>query len=144
MHESLIKNLKTINYHFMADTIELWMSKNEHKILKLAKDRMLRGDSVDGGVIGIYRSKSYELFKARLNPLAGGVVDLFLTGALQKRMTIIDDGNLKFEIISTDGKYDLIAEKYGAEQFGLTDQEKQSVINEAMNCLIDKIKEKYE
>lgn len=144
MYDELLKNLQKVNYHFIADNIESWMEKNEDRILKLAKDRMMRGDGVNGGIIGSYKSKDYELFKAELNPLAGGVVDLFLTGSLQKGMEIIDDNNLTFEIVSSDKKYDIIADKYGAEQFGLTDEQKEQIINEALEYLINKIREKYE
>jgi len=39
------------------------------------------GENPDGSMIGTYRSLSYELFKEKINPIAGGAVDLMLTGA---------------------------------------------------------------
>lgn len=128
----------------MYSVIDEFMAKNENRILKLAKDRMMRGDGVNGGIIGSYASRDYELFKQSENPLAGGVVDLFLTGSLQKYMLIERIRNGVYEISSSDLKYDALADKYGADQFGLTEEQNEEIINEALDYLVLKIRQNYE
>ena len=46
------------------------------------------GQSVDGGIIGTYFSDEYRQYKIELNPLAGGNVDLTLTGSLGEKLNI--------------------------------------------------------
>lgn len=144
MYDELLKNLQTITYDWCYLMIDEYMSKNEKRILDMVRKRMKDGEGVDGGVIGYYRSKWYRKFKEVLNPLARGTVDLFLTGALQRELAIQHVHKGYYYILSTDSKYRDLASKYGAEQFGLTEEQKEQIINEALSYLVDKIKEKYE
>lgn len=85
--------------------------------------RWLLGKSVEGGLIGQYRSPKYRSFKMMLNPTANGNVDLILTGKLKRGLALQQQGNTTFLLYSTDKKYEKIGEKYGFEEFGLTDAE---------------------
>ena len=145
MYGNLIKQLTRINEPFIYVTINKWMLDNEQTTLNLARDRMKKGQGVDGGIIGNYAMASYEYFKAtEVNPLAGGKVDLFLTGALHKAMRIIPRSQGVYEIISTDWKHLELAEKYGAEQFGLTDKQHEQVKSKAIEEVINQIYKCYE
>jgi hypothetical protein len=55
--------------------------KDESTLKKLKKQDFLEGDIYGDETNVAYRSKSYELFKAGKNPLAGGAVDLTSAGA---------------------------------------------------------------
>ena len=142
MFDKLVSDLKAIN---VWQVIDDYMNRNEQNILKLAKDRMKRGESVYGsGPIGYYQSKWYREFKEVLNPFARGTVDLYLTGSLQSAMEIRKAYNGYYFILSTDQKYFSLAEKYGAEEFGLTDKQIEEVKSNAIDELINKINKAYE
>ncbi len=141
MFDKLIGNLKSIH---VWNVIDDYMIDNETKILDMARDRMKRGDSVFGGEIGTYASMGYSIFKQSHNPLAGGYVDLYLTGALQKAMEIREEARGIYLIHSTDQKYFSLAEKYGAEEFGLTDKQIEEVKSNAIDDLINKIYKAYD
>lgn len=107
----------------VKQTVEQVIQLNTPEILTLVKNRLKYGQGVNGGVVGTYRSSEYSAFKSEMNPLAGsGNVDLFLTGALQDNLIVKQESNL-FRIYSTDSKYNELAKKYGAEQFGLTQEQ---------------------
>lgn len=106
---------------------------NSNKIVNKVKRRWEFGRGVNGGIIGKYSNSAigqdYKAFKVRKNPLAGGNVDLTLTGSLGDNLTIDILGE-NFEIISTDYKFNDIGYKYGFEQFNLTPQETELLISE--------------
>lgn len=114
------------------------------KIREIIKERWLEGRSVNGGPItnqktgGGYVNPAYEKIKRVKNPLADGNVDLTLTGALGNHIEIIL--SIKgHEIISTDEKYNEIGLKYGFDEFGLTPDELEIVINELEDLIIKKL-----
>lgn len=144
MYEGLLNDLRKVNLQQILSWIDEAVRNNETKIINMARNRMKSGQGVSGGVIGYYRSLSYELFKRRENPLAKGNVDLFLTGELQSKMRISSLGYGSYFIYSTDEKYTLLADKYGANQFGLTEEQHDEVIGIVVNYVIDKINKYYE
>lgn len=77
-----------------------------------------------------------------LNPSAGGHVDLTLTGSLGDGLTVKKITNIDFQILSTDSKYDKIGNKYGFEEFGITDLEwhdlEQEILNFAIETMINR------
>lgn len=89
------------------------------EIRKEKKEELKRGQSPDGGLIGTYRSQDYEIFKSRLNPLAGGTVDLILTGKFANQLFVVSLGNSRFQFKSQDSKDPMLFEKYGQENRGL-------------------------
>lgn len=141
MYESVYNELKNLNaYNIIDDYIE----SNENAILNLVRKRMKQGIGVNGGNIGTYASLSYSYFKQSYNPLAGGYVDLYLTGALHKSLEINKYGTGYFVITASDSKYFSLAEKYGEEQFGLTDDEHNKVKEESVKEVINQISKCYE
>jgi len=116
---------------------------NSPTIINDVKRRWLYGKSVNGGIIGEYASEEYRLFKMELNPLANGNVDLMLYGGLSGDMQVKLIGDTKFEIFSTDQKYQKIGRKYGFEEFGLTEEESYELFKElqvfALESIFNKI-----
>jgi len=63
-----------------------------------------RGLAPDGGIIGEYSWPDYEREKAIANPLAGGNVDLILSGSFTRQLYIKYLGNGRFQFDSRDEK----------------------------------------
>ena len=82
-----------------------------------------RGDRPDGTAIGFYRNSGYGLFKRNLNPLAGGTVDLILTGSFTRGLFVESLGNSRYIFDSTDDKTDDLIGKYGQDIMGLNQGE---------------------
>lgn len=86
--------------------------------------------------------QDYKAYKMTINPLAGGRVDLTLTGALGDGLTIKKVTGVEFEIFSADEKYKKIGNKYGFEEFGITDLEwydlEQEIFNFAIETMINR------
>lgn len=120
-----VKSAKSETIDFVEDGIEA----REGHIRKLIKERWLLGNDPDGNVIGYYRSTAYRFFKQQRNPRAAGDVDLTLTGALGDGIRVHTYGT-KFEIFSTDAKFDDIVKRYGDYNFNITDEEKEALFNE--------------
>ncbi|MCP4984855.1 MAG: hypothetical protein GY928_01960 [Colwellia sp.] len=89
----------------------------------------MTGKRPNGSLIGEYRSFAYRQEKIRQNPIAGGNVDLTLTGALNRELDIFPISGDNYSIFSNDEKAISIAEKYGLDVYGLTVEEEQVVID---------------
>lgn len=55
------------------------------------------------------------MMKQSSNPLAGGTVDLILTGSTIKNLQVVSLGNGEFYLYSTDHKWEGLVEKYGKQ-----------------------------
>lgn len=119
---------------FVADMIIL----NAGNIVNEVKRRWILGKSVDGGIIGEYRSEDYRQYKIGINPQAGGFVDLHDTGSLADLLTVKKSGSL-FEIYSTDSKFQMIGKKYGFDEFGLSEEEKEQLFSEIYEIVVESI-----
>lgn len=142
MPYTTIRNkLKEINQTQIRSWAEEYVNSNKSNILKLVKERMLKGENVNstGKPIGVYKSKDYSLFKERLNPFAHGTVDLFLEGDFQRFMTIEKKNVNTFKIYSKDDKYKQLGNKYGFEQFGLTEEQQEELQEEILFYVYSKI-----
>jgi len=104
--------------------------------------RWLLGKKPDGSLIGVYRDAEYQEYKYFKNPQANAHVDLIDTGALWKGIELFNtkDG---IEIFSTDEKYSEISFKYGDENFNITEQETNSLIDEISNLTLQLLYKKY-
>jgi hypothetical protein len=100
---------------------------NSETIVDGIRQRWLFGKGVESDIIGEYSKSSlgqeYKAFKVSKNSRAGGNVDLTLTGALGRGLTIKKRSERQYEIFSTDYKFERIAIKYGIEQFNLDQQQ---------------------
>lgn len=111
---------------------------NSGIIINQVRERWQHGQSVYGGIIGRYSWDDYRMFKQAQNPLAGGNVDLMLTGALSLGLTVKKVGS-EYQIFSTDSKYNKIGQKYGYEEFGLTKEQLDAFFNELFEFAYESI-----
>jgi hypothetical protein len=139
--EILVKDLNSIKSN-IDSTFNALMVEQESDIRYMIYQRWLLGKRPDGTRIGVYRDLEYQEFKYFKNPLAGGEVDLIDTGALWKGIEIFNTSK-GIEIFSTDSKYNEIAEKYGDDNFNITDKEEQELIDEISTLTIELLYKKY-
>lgn len=109
----------------------------EADIRELIKKRWKTGKKPNGGVIGIYKSVDYALFKKQKSDAPFRVVDLTLTGSLGNKIEVELFNAEKgiFEVYSTDIKFQSIVYKYGLDNFNLTEIETEKIINEVTNLV---------
>ena len=112
------------------------MHENEKWIREKIKNRWSLGKKPDGSIIGLYRSEEYAREKFSKNTSAGfGNVDLTLTGSLWRGIQI-SGFNDKYEIFSSDSKYEEITEKYGDYNFNITDDERKILFDKIINNVL--------
>ena len=113
----------------ISQTIGTLIIFNSATLVEGIRTRWLFGKGVDGDIIGQYRNKDYELFKVDLNQRADGNVDLTLTGALGRGLTIKKNNDKTYEIFSTDNKFQEISKEYGLRQFNLDSQQTEELFD---------------
>jgi len=125
--------LETYEKDLSRQTVDVFQDvMNEYikikpQIKQLIKDRWLLGKRPDGSLIGEYRSISYAYEKNQQNSRAGLFnVDLIDTGDLVNQITLALTGS-GIEIISIDSKFNKIADKYGDDNFNITDAEQEQI-----------------
>lgn len=91
-------------------------------IIELKQDEFSLGEAPDGSRIGFYRNRGYRSFKLGLNPLAGGSVDLRLTGSFYRGLLVEATGSRRFLFDSNDDKAPSLFAKYGEDLRGLSDR----------------------
>lgn len=144
MIDNILNRIKSITESNLYTWVEEYIEANKSRLVTDIQNRLKRGDNVHdvNDVIGEYKSVAYAMFKQRMNPLAGGSVDLFLTGDLQRFLTIEKRSKNIFKIYSKDDKYKTLADKYGKEQFGLTEDQNTELMINIHTYLTEKIFEK--
>jgi hypothetical protein len=98
---------------------ETEIKKEEQAIKGLKEQDFLEGDIYGDGTNVAYRSRNYSLFKSNKNPLAGGAVDLILTGAFVGAMRLNKQKQGKYTFGNSDSKRGALTKKYGNGIFGL-------------------------
>lgn len=92
----------------------------DNEVIFQKQDEFEVGQNPDGTIIGTYRSEDYRLFKLQLNPLAGGNVDLILTGSTKNKLHIVSLGSGLYELRSRDPKWPGLVAKYGDQIKGVS------------------------
>lgn len=114
----LKKRLKKVTLPIAQSETAKIITKDPH-ILRKKVDDFRRGLRPDGSIIGEYSDspmgQEYRLFKMSINPLAGGNVDLILTGSTARKLGVDSLGNGVFAINSSDTKWDDLISKYGED-----------------------------
>lgn len=95
--------------------------QSDPEIVKEKTDEFRAGQLPNGSPIGTYASESYRLFKLQKNPLAGGNVDLILTGAFTKGLVVQKMKADTYRFTSTDEKTPALQRKYGIQIWGLNE-----------------------
>lgn len=131
--------LKATNYANIIKIVSDLLVINTPNIINEVRNRWKHGEGVKGGVIGSYRDPDYRMFKQSLNPMAGGNVDLMLTGALVENLTLRKIADGVYQIISTDEKYVKLALKYGSEEFGITEEQRQQLYADIVALSVEEI-----
>jgi hypothetical protein len=139
--EILLKGLKTTKEN-IKPTFDAFFIEKEPQIRYLIYTRWLLGKRPDGRSIGVYFSEDYREYKYFKNPLAGASVDLIDTGSLWKHIEIFNESD-GIEIISTDEKFEKIIDKYGSDNFNITDAQEEEIINEISIKTIEYLYKKY-
>jgi hypothetical protein len=93
--------------------------KDESNLKELKKQDFLKGDIHGDNSLHKYGSLSYEAFKSEMNPIAGGSVDLILTGAFVESAYLLKPNQNKYLFGFTDGKSSALTKKYGTKIKGL-------------------------
>lgn len=101
------------------------LQKDESTLKQLKEQDFLEGDIYGNGTNLAYRSRDYELFKAGKNPLAGGAVDLILTGDFVDAMYLLRPKQGRYKFGNRDKKRNKLVQKYGDGIFSLN----QNVFN---------------
>lgn len=137
------RRLKTVNkITVLRDLANKVIMEEEVAIGEMKKQDFLHGDIYGNDIRIGYQSAAYAAFKSSLNPLAGGAVDLILTGNFVDAMLIKKPIQNRYSFFSTDWKNDILARKYGKEIFGLNqDKFDQFQINILAPKFIQSIKE---
>lgn len=79
-----------------------------------------KGLRPDGRPIGTYRNYSYARMKQRMNPMAGGKVDLMLTKSFVRAMRVTRSRGNKYTFLNSDKKRQKLMSRYGVDIFGLS------------------------
>lgn len=141
-YDIILQRINSISKQDIYSWCDEYIDLEKDDIIKKVKDRLKHGESVFGnGPVGYYKLQWYSDFKRGLNPLADGNVDLFRHGDLFKGMTIQLFRN-DYKIFSTDEKYEKLGEKYGFEEFGLTEYEHEELLTGMQVYVMEKIFEK--
>lgn len=138
----LVKNLQKVR-NDITPTFDAYFYEKEPIIRQLIKERWLLGKRPDGSEIGEYHSTKYAQEKYKQNSKAGLFnVDLIDTGELVSaiKISLFSEG---FEIFSTDSKFNKIADKYGEDNFNITDKEEEELISEISQKTIEYLYSKY-
>jgi len=97
---------------------ELYL-KAEDEIKQLKEQDFLHGDIFGNGKTYDYQSQKYSQFKSKKNPIAGGKIDLIVTGQFVDAMYLLKPKQSKLKFGNTDKKRNILKEMYGDNIFGL-------------------------
>lgn len=127
--------------------------RNQVKAIVLADDNLpdvkasefREGMLPDGSRIGFYQNQIYANMKQRMNPKAGGTVDLMLTGDFIESFFVKSKGKSKFTFDATDEKTKKLKGKYGGEIMGLNQEtfnrvQKDVYANQLLNFIAKSLK----
>lgn len=138
--------LRVGNLNLLSESMKA-LAETKEDFVEANVDQMRHGKNKNGNIIGEYRSAWYGDFKTRMNPLAGGNVDLILTGAFTSGMYLELMSRGSYKIDSKDAKRDLLVKGggnrrgYGSDIFGLGGEYKSKAINKNFRrVLIEKVK----
>jgi hypothetical protein len=106
--------------------------KEEQTLKTLKRQDFEEGDIYGNGRKYTYQSQEYSVFKQSINPLAGGKVDLILTGSFVESMYLLKPKQGKYLFGNTDKKRNILKEMYGDNIFGLN----QNVFNKYQKEII--------
>jgi hypothetical protein len=123
---SSMGKISDIKNHLLGFTVQKQVEdiakiirNHEDDIVDLNRNQMMLGEDSGGGIIGRYSNPIYEAFKESINPRAGGLVDLKLSGGFQGNM-FLKGTSFPFTVDSHDEKRSKLIEGdgYSEKVFG--------------------------
>jgi len=96
--------------------------KEEDTLRMLKEQDFLEGDIYGNGAKDTYASSLYSGFKKKQNPIAGGNVDLILTGAFIDSFKLNKPKENRYLFGATDPKKSILVGKYGIDIMGLNQE----------------------
>jgi len=114
----LKKRLQKVNQNKLQKKVEEFVL-TDLEIRNLKRAEFKRGELPDGGIIGVYRDTNYQIMKQRMNPVAGGDVDLILTGKFTNQLFVKSLNNSRFIFDSQDEKTSMLKARYTDKIMGL-------------------------
>ena len=125
------RRLQTVlNLAKLQEIVAEELIKDESTLKMLKEQDFLEGDIFgDGRSYATYRSVGYSKMKQAKNPLAGGKVDLILTGKFVDSMFLKKAKSGSYTFGNTDTKRNILKEIYGDNIFGLN----QKVFDKYLN-----------
>lgn len=109
------------NQTWIKTQVQEIVTKDQQELKKEKINEFKRGELPNKDIIGVYRNPFYAKRKFSMNPLAGGTVDLILTGSFTNKL-FLEKTERGFLFNSTDNKTELLQQKYGTEIMGLNQQ----------------------
>ena len=107
--------------------------------VSMIKKRWLKGFKPDSSKIGRYASKSYANSKFKQNKQAGaGNVDLILSGTMVNNIMLQEQSDMKYFFGSGVNYFEKIADDFGLDNFNITPEQKQNLINNIYSEIINK------
>jgi hypothetical protein len=94
---------------------------DQDKLKERKVSEFTRGQRPNGERIGEYRSPEYGIFKAQINPLANGYVDLLLTRSFTRKMFLTKRSS-GYLFNSSDNKTGNLIGKYGIDIMGINQE----------------------
>lgn len=110
-----LKKLNESNVSLAAENIIL----TSNSLKEAKKSEFKKGERPSGDIIGTYKNFSYQQEKFNKNPLAGGNVDLTLTGSFADKLFIKSVSKSVFQFDSFDIKSKELFSKYGEDLKGI-------------------------
>jgi len=110
---------------------------NEKNFVESIKNRWLSGLDPNGNKIGSYANFPYAERKNKRNSKAGfWNVDLTLTGLMGNELVLNEISKTSFAFGSQVSYFNDVVEKYGLQQFNITEAERDEFINDAYASII--------
>ena len=94
---------------------------DQDKLKERKVSEFTRGQRPNGDRIGEYRNPEYGIFKAQINPLANGYVDLLLTRSFTNKMFLTKRSS-GYLFNSSDNKTGNLIGKYGIDIMGINQE----------------------
>ena len=135
--ETYMAKLQAVINDFDA-IIEQAVIDTKAEVITLNQTQLLHGFGSDDKRLGTYRNPEYKKQKMTMNPLAGGFVDLKLTGSFH-RLFYVELKNKSILVKSSDSKWEELQLKYGDNIFGLNTDNKKiygKTVNKRLNEII--------
>lgn len=116
-----LHRLQRINKSELRELVYQLILEHEDVLKALKYEEMEMGNIHSNGTLRNYKNPHYAAYKKTINPLAGGHVDLILTGAFASAMFVKKSSAKSgaFTFGNRDAKRNVLTANFGNDLFGL-------------------------